>query len=204
MNFIKRIFILVIVLAVIAVGASMLIYASRVFSFTFFSNIFQIVYQDHQLRVILVALAIILLLQNYIFFRLTTSSLRGQNIIAFDNPAGRVSVSVAAIEDLIRRMLVKSPDVKDVKTFIQASRKGLNVRVKLILHADQNIPAITSRIQDQVNRKIQDLIGLHDPIHVSVFVDKILSERGSETKRKEHKKDDDDFPRTVPFQGYRA
>jgi len=76
--------------------------------------------------------------------------------------------------------------------------------VKLILRAEGSIPEVTSRVQDSVKRKIQDTIGIDEPIDVAIYVGKILPDQGKE-KRQSKKEDAPKEPeQNVPFQGYRA
>jgi uncharacterized alkaline shock family protein YloU len=65
-----------------------------------------------------------------------------------------------------------------------------------------SIPEITGRVQEAAKKKIQDAIGLDEPIYVTVFVNKIVSD-----KTKDKQPGDKEYPNrvtTVPFQGYRA
>jgi len=101
-------------------------------------------------------------------------------IIAFDNPGGRVSVSLNAIEELIKRIISRFSEVREVKSRVSVSRKGLHIKVRLILRAEGSIPEVTSRVQDAVKSKIQDTIGIDEPIDVAIYVGKILPDQGKE------------------------
>jgi uncharacterized alkaline shock family protein YloU len=144
-----------------------------------------------------------MLLLNYVFYRAFTVNIRKEKTIAFDNPAGRVSVSLWAIEDLVKRVVGRIPEIREVRSKISASKKGLLIKIKLILRAEESIPEVTSRVQELVKRKVQDTIGIEEPMEIAIFVGKILSDQGKDkfAQKEESKKGSD---QNIPFQGYRA
>ena len=74
----------------------------------------------------------------------------------------------------------------------------------MVLCSEVNIPELTSIVQETAKRKIQDIIGLDEPLNVSVYISKIL---GDVVKEKKSSKKEDPEERSgvhVPFQGYRA
>ena len=119
--------------------------------------------------------------------------------IVFDNPAGPVSVSLAALEDLIRRLSTQVPEVKEIRPTVLAIKKGLDIDIKLVLRTEANIPDLTARLQDLVRRKIEEAISLEGKINIRIHVVKISLEDIKGHKRPVHI----DEP-NVPFHGYRA
>ncbi len=166
----------------------------------------QVVYDDRQLRLIVGLIAVLVFFMNILFNRaITGKELREKNI-AFDNPAGRVTVSLSAMEDLIRRIICRMSEVKDVRAAqIIAGKRGLVVRVNLALHSDVSIPETTAQLQEMVKRKILDTIGLEETVIVHVDVTKISAEDShARNKDKNPKSVVGVLESTVPFQGYRA
>jgi len=124
-----------------------------------------------------------------------------ERTIAFDNPSGRVSISLNAVEDLIKKLILRMPDVQEIRPNIVASKRGIEVDARVTLKGDSNIPDLTSRLQEMVRSKIQDIIGIDEPVHVKIHVFKILAEEKRRDK-KEDKESRQEF--TVPFQGYKS
>ncbi len=164
-----------------------------------------LVYTDDQLRLIFGAAAVIVLVKNYFFSRMVAGTRQREKTIAFDNPAGRVSVSVSAIEDLARRVIIQIPEVKDVRVNVLAGKGGLNVEARLVLNTEVNIPEMTASLQDLVRRRVQDTIGMEETVTVKVHVVKIRPKAGKvrPSKEKNPAAGAADQP-AVPFQGYRA
>ncbi len=166
----------------------------------------QVVYEDHQLRLIVGLIAVLIFFMNILFNRAIAGKEFREKNIAFENPAGRVTVSLSAMEDLIRRVICRMGEVKDVRgARITAGKRGLDVRVNLALHSDVSIPEATAQLQETVKRKILDTIGLEETVVVRVDVTKISSEESRcRNKDKNSQTVVGALESSVPFQGYRA
>ena len=167
-------------------------------------DVLYMIYDDRQFRLIFGGLAMILLIKNHIYSRAISGAQQKEKTIAFDNPSGRVSVSLAALEDLIRRVVARVPEVKEARPMIVATGKGLEISARLILNSETNIPEMTARLQELIKRKVQDTIGIEETVIVKIDVIKIIPEERSSAKRNKDKKEDHVDEPTLPFQGYRA
>lgn len=201
MNFLTRMATVFYVTLVLFVACGIALFVSHLLRLEQVVDFLYIIYVDNTLRLIFGVLAGILLLKNFVYYRLLSASVRRDKMVAFDNPSGRVSVSLSALEDMVKRNVRRLPEVKDVKPDIFASKKGVQFKIRLHLFSEVNIPDITSKVQELVKKKVQEMIGLDQSIDVTIFVGKI-SPDGVKGKAVEEPQDP---PATnVPFQGYRA
>ena len=179
-----------------------------VFNFVPFQDVIDvlwIIYNEQEFRILFGGLAALMLIKNHFYSRAISGAYQKQKTIAFDNPSGRVSVSLEALEDLIRRVVARVPEVKEARPFIVATGKGLDISVRLVLNSEANIPDLTARLQDLIKRKVQDTIGIDEDVVVKIDVIKIIPEDRSNDKRGKKNKEDQNLDEpTVPFQGYRA
>lgn len=169
-------------------------------------NLLHVTFNNDNLRYLAGIFGAFLVVINYIFFRMLSIKNRKDKIIAFDNPNGRVTVSLFAMEDMIRRMLMQFIEIKDVKPVMIATSKGLHVKVPLVLKSDLIIPEVTARVQSQVLKKVQNTIGMDQPVDVNVYVGKIHPEKFKERIEKpELTKKEEPVPENkepvVPYQG---
>lgn len=204
MRFLTRMAVLFYVTFVLFVGCFTILYVLNYVSFQNVLLALYVIYRDQTLQWAVGGMAAALLLINYIFYQLFSVNTHREKIIAFDNPSGRVSVALAALEDLIRRTLVRLSEIKDVRVSIRASGRGLRVRIRSVLCSEVNIPEATSKVQELTRRKIQDIIGLDEPVNVSVYIGKIISECPKEKRPNKRQQDAEESEAEVPFQGYRA
>jgi uncharacterized alkaline shock family protein YloU len=204
MKFFTRVAVLFYVTLVLFLSCFLLMFIGNLINYENVTDVFYAIYVDNTLKMVTGIVALILLLMNFIFYRLFSINVRGEKIIAFDNPSGRVSVSLVALEDLVKRRVAKLPEIKEVKASITASKKGLNIKSRLAFRSEVNIPEITSRVQEIIKKKIQDTIGIDEPVDVSIYVGKILPEKVKEKHHKEKEEKEERSDSNIPFQGYRA
>ena len=162
------------------------------------------IYQDSQLATILTVVVGFIMLISLFLANLIYARRQKERTIAFDNPAGPVSVSLNAMEDLIRRIAVRVSEIKEIRPSIVATKKGLDVEVRLVLRTDVNIPEMTAKLQELIRGKIQDVIGLDGKINIRIHVIKIIADDLKYKKDKGKAEIDVDPTPTVPFRGYRA
>ena len=204
MNLFTRAAILFYVMIILFLGCFAILYVLNTLSYKDIVDLLYIAYLDHNLRVAIGCAAVGLLFINFILYRQLDVNAHKEKIIAFDNPSGRVRVALVALEDLIRRTISRFPEVKESKVDIRASKRILNVKIRMVLCSEVNIPELTSIVQETAKRKIQDIIGLDEPLNISVYISKIM---GDVVKDKKSGKKEDPEERSgvqVPFQGYRA
>lgn len=206
MNFIKRMLVLCYVSLGLFLSCLVLLFVAHQINFCRVIKILHVFYFDDNLRIVAGSLAGILLLKNFLFYRIFSVNTRRNKIVAFDNPAGRVSVSLSALEDLLKRRILGLTEIKEVKVNINASKKGLVARIRLVLASEMRIPELASKIQELVKRKIQNMIGIEESIDVIIYVGKILSEKIKEgsSGKKDSSDEGEKLEPNIPFQGYRA
>lgn len=167
-------------------------------------NVLTNIDHDSQLSMILAAVVGFIMLLSLLWAKLIYARRRKERTIAFDNPAGPVTVSLSAMEDLIRRIAVRVPEIKEVRPTITAIKKGLDIEIRLILRTDVSIPEMTARLQEMIRSKVQDVIGLEGKINIRIHVIKIVMDDAKYRKDKGKDGIDMDPTPTVPFRGYRA
>lgn len=156
-------------------------------------------YQEQNLRLACFLTGAGLILLNWMFAELSLAKLQRQKTIAFENPDGQVTVSLAAIEDFIRRSTQELPDVKEIRSDVVARKGGIQARVRVTLWSEAHIPEVTEKIQTVVRSRVQEMLsGIEEPIQVKVHVAKIAHR---ETKDASTPKSHDE-PISAPFHGY--
>jgi len=129
---------------------------------------------------------------------------RERNIF-INNPLGRVTISVSALEDLVRRMVVRAPQIKEIRPDITSTKRGLHIDIKLVLRSEANIPDLTAELQDRIKGKIQSVIGSDERVNIRIHVIKISSDGLKAGKGSGRDYDDEDVGDVaIPFPGYKA
>lgn len=203
MKLVIRLGVLFYMMLILFLGCFMVLFVLNIVHLQGVLDLLTEVYENLEVRSIVGAVGLFILLNNYVFARAILSQQQRGKMIAFDNPGGRVSVSLAALEDLVRREMARAPEVKEVRCTVFAARKAIEINARLILNADVNIPEMTSRLQDMVKGKVQDTIGIEENVVVKIDVVKIIPDAHRAKKQKEHEETVKPLESAVPFQGYR-
>jgi hypothetical protein len=128
--------------------------------------------------------------------QITANRFRREKTIAFENPDGQVTISLSAIEDFIKRTLKLLPEVKELRPQVRAGKKGIAIVNRATLFSDISIPETTEKIQSLIKARVQDMLGVEEPISIKVDVVKIVhKEEAVKSVRKEEK------PQAPTFRG---
>ena len=126
-----------------------------------------------------------LILLNWMYAELTLARFWRQKTIAFETTDGQVTVSLAAIEDFIRRTTEELPEVKELRSDVVARKGVIVVRARAVLWAGAHIPEAAERIQSVVRSKVQEMLsGIEEPVQVRVHVAKIVHRDGKKSDRR--------------------
>jgi len=120
-----------------------------------------------------------------------------EKTIAFPTASGEVTIALTAVEDLIKRLAILIPGIKELRPDVIASKKGIIVDLRVVLKSEANIPDLTRQLQDVTRAKIQEVLGIEEQIIIKIHVVKIIEQE--EKKKKDIDKDDEP---AIPFSGY--
>jgi len=132
------------------------------------------IYAMPNIRLILDVTGILLIFISIMVAQITVGKIKREKTIAFENPDGPVVISLTAIEDFIKRALKQLPEVKELRPNVRAGKKGITIVNRVTLFSDINIPDITEKIQHIVKTRVQDMIGVEEPITIRIHVVKIV------------------------------
>ena len=132
------------------------------------------VYASGNTRLALGITGALLVLISTMVIQITMGNIKREKTIAFENPDGQVTISLTAIEDFIKRALKQLPEVKELRPSVKAGKKGIKIINRVTLYSDINIPETTERIQNIVKSRVQDMLGVEEPINIRVHVVKIV------------------------------
>lgn len=110
--------------------------------------------------------------------------LQKKRTVRFQNPDGEVMVSLSAIEDYVRKIAKSIPEIKDIKSTVDISRKGIDITAAVAISAGANIPKITEKIQLEVKNKIRVMLGSEEELNTKIFIKKIARQDVPEASEK--------------------
>lgn len=165
------------------------------------TGILNTAYSDFNLRIVVGLTGLLLIFVSISFAQLILGRMQKEKTIAFNNPSGRVSVSLSAVEDLVRRLALQLNECKDVRPDVVVNKKGIHIDLRIILRSGTNIPDLTLRLQELIKSKVQEILGVEEQIDVRIHIAKIISKEIKKQPQEEHVETEQQQP-TIPFQGY--
>lgn len=162
------------------------------------TNLLEYIQLSQNSRIITGLLGILLILISISFAQLILGRLQREKTIAFNNPSGQVTISLSAVEDLIKRITGGIPEIKEIRPDVIAGKRGIEVNLRLVLKSEANIPDLTGQLQEMIKNKVQEILGVEEEILVKIHVAKIVSSEESQRKKKESEREEP----SIPFSGY--
>lgn len=182
----------------ILVGGILIAFAFNFLPLQDINNLLGYAQSSFNSRLVVALSGLLLILVSFSFAQLILGRFQKEKTIAFTTSSGEVTIALSAVEDLIRRLAVFIPEIRELRPDVIATKKGIIVDLRVVLKSETNIPELTSRLQDLTRSKIQEALGLEEQIVIKIHIAKIISSEEKERKRK----DSDKEPPTIPFGGY--
>ena len=177
------------------VGGIFIAVSTNIIPLAYITDIVNTVYTNTDVRLILGLTGGLLIFISIMVVQITAGILHKEKTIAFENPDGRVTISLTAIEDFIKRSMKQLPEIKESRPSVRAGKKGITIMNRVVLFSDANIPDTTEKIQGIVKARVQEMLGVEEPVDIQVNVVKIVHK---DDKAREFKKPEDKVP---PFRG---
>lgn len=184
-------------IVIILVGAALVLFAFNIFPLQDLNSLLSLIQSNWNYRLIVGLSGLLLILISYSFAQLILGRFQREKTIAFTTSSGQVTVALSAIEDLIKRLVGIIPEIRELRPDVIATKKGIEVDLRVILKSEASIPDLTSRLQDITRSRIQEVLGLEEQIIIKIHIAKIVS--GEEKKKKEAERQE----AVIPFGGYR-
>ena len=194
MRFFRGITLFFYTLVFLLVGGLFIVIATNIIPLNYVVDILNTIYSNTDVRLILGLTGGLLIFISLMVVQITVGIINREKTIAFENPDGQVTISLMAIEDFIKRSMKQLPEVKEARPSVRASKKGITIVNKVVLFSDTNIPETTEKIQGMVKTRVQEMLGVEEPVEIQVNVTKIAHR---EEKSKDGRKDD----KVPPFRG---
>ncbi|MFN4226989.1 MAG: alkaline shock response membrane anchor protein AmaP [Candidatus Ratteibacteria bacterium] len=106
--------------------------------------------------------------------------------VSFDNPGGKVKISLKAIEDYISSTIIKHIEgIEGIKVKAFVTSRGLETKVNLKIISQLNITETCSTIQELIKRYLQDTIGIERIANIEIYVTNIIGKVEKNDQAKE-------------------
>jgi uncharacterized alkaline shock family protein YloU len=184
---------------VMVIGLALIVFSLNLLLPADINNLLILAQSSHNSRIVIGIFGLLLILISFSFAQIILGKFQREKTIAFATSSGQVTISLSAVEDLIRRLAGIIPEVKELRPNVVANKKGIIVEMRVVLRSEANIPELTSRLQDITKSKIQEVLGVDEQIIIRIHVAKIAHDEKDTRRKKDFEKEDRS---TIPFSGY--
>ncbi|MDD2751545.1 MAG: alkaline shock response membrane anchor protein AmaP [Candidatus Omnitrophica bacterium] len=185
---------------IIFAGLALIAFALNLLPVQEISSLFILLLGSMNARIIIGLSGLLLILISFSFAQLILGRFQREKTIAFTTSSGEVTVALSAVEDLIKRLTGIIPEIRELRPDVIATKKGIEVKLRVILKSEANIPELTARLQEITRGKIQEVLGVEEQIIIRIHIAKIISIEERDRKRNNLPTDEP----TIPFGGYRV
>lgn len=180
MNFFKGTVIFIYLIIYVIVGGGLLVISLDILPYDSMAGFVRDFINVPNMKIAIGAVGVLFIFIGILSTKFNFGKLQQEKTIAFENPDGQVVVSLMAIEDYIKRMVKNLPQVKELRSSVSATKKGIFVEAKATLFSDSNIPDVTEKIQAIIKNKLLEMLGIEESINVKIHVSKLINRQGKE------------------------
>jgi len=141
--------------------------------FTMVLNYYILLNPWYNLAIGLLGILLILLVIRHLHVLLANSY--QAKSISLESAQGKVSITIAAIEDMLKKMLEAEEKISHVRPKITTKKNEVTVNLRAYLTSSSNLIESTQGIQDKIKTKLEMLLGEKKNIIVKVDISKVLS-----------------------------
>lgn len=186
-------------LAFAIVGGLLIALSLDLFTIQNLTDFLRLTFELQNIHLIVGGIGLFLIIASISVAQITLGKMQKEKTIAFNNPDGQVTVSLSAIEEFIKRLSSSMTEIRDLRSNVIAGKKGIEINTRVSLWAEANIPETTESIQAIIKTRIQEMLGIEEPIIVRVHVGKIIQKEKKPLKKKREEQASEEKP--APFRG---
>ena len=166
----------------LAVGCGLIILALNIIPVEEIIDAIEYTYNTLNVQLMVGLVGLLVIIYSLLAAQVTLGNLQREKTIAFENPSGRVTISLSAIEDFIKRTAAHISEIKELRPNVTANKKGIHIVSRVVIYSDANIPDATEKMQSILKSKIQEMLGIEEAINIKIHIAKIIAREGKEDK----------------------
>lgn len=101
---------------------------------------------------------------------------RQEHFVAQQTAGGELRISLKAIESLVRRCVLSTPDISLSELNVEQSRNGVRAEIRVSMPGDVSIPLAVEGLQKSIKKQVQAVTGI-DAAEVRITVETTSDEK---------------------------
>ncbi len=152
---------------------------------------------DIYLRIIVFLAGLLIILIVIRFLQQLFIRSRREKTIKIDTGGGMVTITLNAVEDMIKKALEEDEIISHIRPRIYHSKKEITAKIRLTLKRETNIKDFAQQIQAKIIEKLRSILGKDKKLSIIVEIRKITSPRDKLPAEEKEQMDEEG-----PFRNY--
>ncbi|MBN2483320.1 MAG: alkaline shock response membrane anchor protein AmaP [Candidatus Omnitrophica bacterium] len=98
---------------------------------------------------------------------------RKERALTIQTAQGQVSISLFAIEDMVRKTLESRRELTQVKPRVSVNRRGIDIKIRGSLKTEVNLKDFIASVQVEIKKKLAYLLGEKGEIRIQLAIRKL-------------------------------
>ncbi|MCM8786972.1 MAG: alkaline shock response membrane anchor protein AmaP [Candidatus Omnitrophica bacterium] len=128
------------------------------------------------------------------YFETIFLSKRKEKFISINTGNGKVHITLFAIEDMLAKLLESKSELSHIKPKILLDKKSIKIVIRANLTSEVNLVEFVSAIQNQLEEKLQNMLGKEKEIKVEIEIKKMVFDKNKKLTLETEPK--------IPFRDY--
>ncbi len=136
----------------------------------------QQVYNSPRGRLAAMIIGIFFILLSLILIYISTKTSAEDKSITFDNPIGKVKISLSAIEDFIRKVALQVSGIHEIKPRAVARKNKIVIENRVVIWGSENLLNISNKVQEEIQAYLQEILGGEEKVEINMHIVKVLQD----------------------------
>ncbi len=136
----------------------------------------QRVYNSPQGRLAAMIIGIFFILLSLVLIFISSKAGADDKFITFDNPIGKVKISLSAIEDFIRKIALQVSGIHEIKPRAIARKNKIIIENRVVIWGSENLLTISKKAQEEIESYLQEILGGEEKVEINMHIVKVLQD----------------------------
>lgn len=158
------------IFAFLTLGSLLIMVSLHVVAWSDLSRDIGRIYEDPRAAFQTLLAGIFFIFMGLAFAKILIKQTRYAGGIIYTGPLGRTTVSVSAVEDVVRKTLKRFPEVLTFTMKCRGYEKKAEIKIKLVVQAGVTLPKFSDEMKKEIRSRLERTLALVNDVEVYIDV----------------------------------
>ena len=175
------------VFAFLTIGSLLIMVALHMVAWEDMINDLEKIYGNPQVAFNAFLIGVFFIFMGLAFAKIIIKQTRYAGGLIYTGPMGRTTVSISAIEDVVRKATRRYPEILTFKLKCRGYEKKVEVKLGLIVHSGVVVADFTEELKKEILTRLERALGLSNEVEVFINIRNIKEDSSTEVINKARK-----------------